>query len=99
MIPSRYPTAFLLPLQHAILSKVQRILEDCCYTFTKNHVPKILDKKKWDCVEAVELHTWTYLFAKHQKKLPSNAFQTSSSVPPTVLLSVARLQQAAVHRL
>jgi hypothetical protein len=98
-IPSFYPTSFSLPLQHEVLSRVQRLLEECCYSFTKRHAPKILERKKWDCPEAIELHTWIYVFAKHHKKLPSHAFKTPSPGLPIILLSVAPLRHAAVHRL
>ncbi|KAF3400327.1 hypothetical protein DPV78_006084 [Talaromyces pinophilus] len=72
---SLYPTFFPYRAQHAILSKVQSVLADCCFEFVCKWQPSILEDRAWDCAAAVELTKWTRMLAKKAEKFPEHAFK------------------------
>jgi len=101
-VPSLYPLYFPYKAQHQLLSRTQRLLEECCYAFTEQWLPDVLEQRQWDCPEAIELNTWTYVVSKRLKKLPSHCFGDLGSEPSMslskVLISINDLRHAAVHR-
>ena len=97
--PSLYPVQFPFKVQHSILTKAQRILEECCYDFTQKWAPNLLIEKKWDCAEAIELNRWTFAISKRYGKLPAGAFAKSGPTVPGSLLDVNKLRHSSVHRL
>lgn len=85
--------------QHTILSRVQSVLEDCCFEFTRKWKPSILEEHAWDCAAAVELTKWTKLFAKSSEKLPQHAFKLCGTPLKETLFATNKLRHTAVHRL
>jgi len=81
------------------LTTAQRMLEECCFGFTKMWLPSLLDERGWDCAEAIELTKWTHIVAKRLDKLPTHAFAIDASPLKEVLFSTHRLRHTAVHRL
>lgn len=78
------------------------MLEECCYNFTAQWLPDLLEQRNWDCPEALELNKWTYIVVKRSGKLPADCFETLDD--PTlsladVLISINKLRHSAVHRL
>ncbi|KAL9029218.1 MAG: hypothetical protein Q9196_002514 [Gyalolechia fulgens] len=98
-IPSLYPVQFPFRVQHSILARSQKILEDCCYDFTQKYAANLLTERKWDCAEAIELNKWTLMMMKKHGKLPAGAFKDPDSGIQSVLLAVNSLRHSAVHRL
>lgn len=105
-IPSLYPLYFPYKIQHQILSKTQRLFEECCYSFTAHWLPELLDQRQWDCSEAIELNIWTHVVVKCLSKLSSHCFEIFDSFdndPSTslasILISINTLRHSAVHRL
>ena len=92
---------FPFSVQHALLSQIQRLLEECCFDFTTSNVPSLLTEKQWDCPEAIELNVWTlFLVKKLKKRLLTNAFRQKHGVEVSKqLIAVNELRHAAVHRL
>lgn len=81
------------------MATVQRILEECCFDFTKKWLPSVVGGGGWDCAESVELTKWTRILAKRSGKLPAHAFAIHGSELHDILLSTHRLRHTAVHRL
>jgi len=102
-VPSLYPLYIPYKAQHQVLSRTQRLLEECCYAFTKQWLPDLLEQRQWDCPEAIELNKWTYVVVKRLKKLPSHCFGNMGNEPSmslaNVLVSINDLRHAAVHRI
>jgi hypothetical protein len=98
-VPSLYPSYIPYKAQHVILSTAQRILEECCYDFTRNWLPEILTNSGWDCAEAVELTKWTRMLLKYAHTLPPQAVATSGTSLKDIFLSTHQLRHTAVHRL
>jgi len=102
-VPSLYPLYIPYKAQYQILSRTQRLLEECCYAFTEQWLPDLLEQRQWDCPEAIELNTWTIVVVKRLKKLPSHCFGHLGSKPSIpvakVLMSIHDLRHAAVHRI
>ncbi|EAW12032.1 uncharacterized protein ACLA_007920 [Aspergillus clavatus NRRL 1] len=98
-IPSLYPSYFPYHAQHAILSTVQRILEECCFDFATRWMPTEVHDHGWDCAAAVELTKWTKLLSKWTPRLPSEALDLSASDLDTSMYTIRKIRHTAVHRL
>lgn len=102
-IPSLYPLYFPYRTQHQILTRTQRLLEECCHNFTAQWLPELLEQRRWDCPEAIELNKWTHVVVKRLSKLPSHCFEDLAGDPPvslaSVLMSINNVRHSAVHRL
>ena len=101
-IPSLYPLYIPYRIQHLVLTRTQRLLEGCCYDFTSQWLPELLEHRQWDCPEAIELNKWTYIVVKRLGKLPSHCFGTLDDPKISladVLISINKLRHSAVHRL
>lgn len=96
---SLYPVQFSFRVQHSILTRTQKLLEECCYDFTQKWAPNLLIDKKWDCAEAIELNKWTLIIIKRYGKLPAGAFKKPGSTIPGSLIAVNKLRHSSVHRL
>jgi DNA polymerase kappa len=96
---SLYPTFFPYRAQHAILLKVQSVLEDCCFEFVRKWQPSILEDRAWDCAAAVELTKWTRMLAKKAEKFPEHAFKIGNAPLTDILFATHKLRHTAVHRL
>ena len=57
-VPSLYPLYIPYKTQYQLLTKTQRLLEECCYDFTVQFMPDLLEQRQWDCSEAIELNKW-----------------------------------------
>lgn len=98
--PSLYPIYIPFKIQYLVLSRAQSLLEECCYNFTVQWLPDLLEQRHWDCPEAIELNKWTHIMAKRLGKLPSQAFARDSNASLTqMLMSINKLRHSAVHRL
>jgi hypothetical protein len=109
--PSFYPIYFPYRTQHMILTTAQGLLEECCYEFSLRWIPDLLEEKKWDCPEAIELNKWTYIVIRLAGTLPKDCFayfppgniagpSTINSKPlAETLIAVNKLRHSAVHRL
>ena len=98
-LPSLYTSYLPYKVQHVILTTTQRILEECCFDFTRKWVPSILQEHGWDCAAAVELTKWTRILAMRSAKLPMQALELKRSSFNEILFSTNRLRHTAVHRL
>ncbi|KAF9772854.1 hypothetical protein IL306_009411, partial [Fusarium sp. DS 682] len=66
-----------------------------CFAFGQQEMRKDLDNWGWSCAEAIPLQTWIDLFKKNRAlETEDNAERIS-----TLLSSVARIQDIAIHRL
>lgn len=101
-VPSLYPLYLPYKVQHQVLWRIQRLLEECCYAFTEEWLPDLLEQRRWDCPEAIELNNWTEVVIKRLSKLPCHCFGDLGSDPRAsltdVLMSINDLGHAAVHR-
>lgn len=90
-------------IQHLVLTRAQQLLEECCYNFTAQWLPDLLEQRRWDCKEAIELNKWTHAAIKRLDKVPStfsSAFANDSALSlANVLVSANKLRHSAVHRL
>ena len=90
---------FPFRVQYSILASTQKLLEECCYDFTRKYAPDLLADKRWDCAEAIELNKWTLTVIKRLGKFPAGAFAKPDSQISQVLLAVNKLRHSAAHRL
>ena len=101
--PSLYPLYIPYKTQFQLLTRVQRLLEECCYAFTLQWMPDLLEQRQWDCSEAIELQKWTFAALKRTGKLPSHCFasqgEDSTMSLADVFLKVNKLRHSAVHRI
>ena len=97
-----YPVYIPYKIQHLVLTRAQRLLEECCYDFTVQWLPELLGQRRWDCPEAIELNKWTHIVVRRLDSLRhcSQAFANDSTLSLAhVLTSVNKLRHSAVHRL
>lgn len=96
-VPPLFPIYLPMDAQHAVLVRLQRVLELACYDYGKRALPELLHRRAWDCAEAVELNRWAQEFKKGQHKLPG---RDQVQVPLTqLLMSIANIRHTAVHRI
>ena len=74
-IPSLYPLYVPYKVQHVVLTRTQSLLEECCYDFTAQWLPELLEQRRGDCPESIELNKWTYIVVKRLNKLPYHRSQ------------------------
>ncbi|EED13694.1 conserved hypothetical protein [Talaromyces stipitatus ATCC 10500] len=98
-IISLYPMYFPCHAQYVILSRVQSVLEECCFEFTRKWMPPTLEDGGWDCAAAIELTKWTTRLVKNSEKLPQHAFKLGEAPLSEVLFATHKLRHTAVHRL
>lgn len=98
-VVSLYPSYVPYKTQHLVLTTVQRMLEECCFDFSKMWISDALQERKWDCAEAAELTQWLSLLNRRSGKIPAHAFTRQFSSIQGILSSVRRLRHTAVHRL
>ncbi|KAI9670786.1 MAG: hypothetical protein M1817_003897 [Caeruleum heppii] len=78
----------------------QTLLERVCFEFGQKWLPQVLEARKWNCQEAVELTKWTKILSKHKTQLPKDAISTGHGpLNDSVVFATERLRHAAVHRL
>ncbi|KAH8666324.1 hypothetical protein BX600DRAFT_269678 [Xylariales sp. PMI_506] len=85
--------------QHLILTEAQRLLEECCYEFTRKWIPSLLEREQCDCPAAFELTKWTKILVKVLDTLPRSAFGPAAKPMGDILLATDALRHSAVHRL
>ncbi|QVM12790.1 U4/U6-U5 snRNP complex subunit dib1, variant 2 [Coccidioides posadasii str. Silveira] len=99
-VRSLFPPYIPYKVQHAILSKIQTLLEKSCYEFTSKWAPALASERGWDCPEAIELNRWTGNMYYRLKNLPDGALDNRyNSDISSVFASLCGLRHAAVHRL
>ena len=86
-------------MQHYLLSAVQSILEDACFSFAKRDLPQLLHTCQWNCSEAVELNVWAAQLQKQPtvlRILKDNGSHDRSL--EELFTSVVQVRHIAVHR-
>lgn len=100
MFPLLYPIYLPYKTQHQILSKVQFILEECCFKFATNSLPEAISARGWEYPEAAELTQWIKLLLPREEEISASAV---SKIPgrswQEVLLATSKIRHSAVHRL
>lgn len=84
------------PLQHAILTALQRTLEESCFYFAKKWLPAVLKKNNWLSPEAGELNLYCIAFGKCH--VPSTAVDNSRGPLMETFNRVKQVRHSAVHR-
>ena len=99
-IPRLHPVHLPFRTQHKILVSVQTLLEECCLDFGNTWVPDLMEERKWNEAESIELNDWTKRFLKYMKSLPPSAIKTiPGKSRAEVLFMTSVLRHSAVHRL
>ncbi|UNI16717.1 hypothetical protein JDV02_003130 [Purpureocillium takamizusanense] len=96
-LPPLFPIYLPFKSQHNLLVHLQHLLEAICYDFGRRAVPELLQRRGWDCAEAVELNRWTEEFAKLHEPFPAN--ERIKKPLGQLLRSVANIRHTAVHRI
>lgn len=100
LIPSLYPIYLPYKTQHQILTKVQCILEECCFNFATTSLPEAISARGWECPEAAELTKWIKLFQTRGEEIsPSAVSEIPGRTWQEVLIATSRIRNSAVHRL
>ena len=98
-LPSLFPSYLSYSVQHRLLNGVQKLLEECCYGFATKLIPNVLEERKWDCAEAVELGSWCGVLLPHFDKISTEATAfDSEQALQRVFAATYGLRHAAVHR-
>lgn len=92
--PARLPIA----IQYFLLTEVQRLLEECCYNFTRQWLPNIVKQRQFDSAVAVELNRWAFIIQKNMSHVPKEAFNLKIRNSTSILQSAVKLRHIAVHR-
>lgn len=99
-VPKLHPIYLPYRTQHRILHLVQTLLEQCCLDFGNAWAPEMMQARRWDGAESIELTQWTRRFAPVAKSLPATAIiETSGQSLNEVLFATSPLRHSAVHRL
>ena len=99
-VPRLHPVYLPFKTQHRILVLVQILLEECCLEFGNTWVPDLMEARKWNEAESIELTEWTKRFLKYAKTLPPSAIKPVPNKSITeVLFGTSTLRHSAVHRL
>ncbi|CAL8575719.1 hypothetical protein XPA_001626 [Xanthoria parietina] len=99
-VPKLHPIYLPYRTQHRILHLVQALLEQCCLDFGNAWAPEMMQARRWDGAESIELTQWTRRFAPVAKSLPATAIiETSGQSLNEVLFATSPLRHSAVHRL
>ncbi|GBF64437.1 hypothetical protein TMEN_7143 [Trichophyton mentagrophytes] len=99
-VPSLGPSYIPYAVQHVLLTKIQCLLEECCYEFTSKWAPALLLKKKWDCPEAIELNQWVRVMIQYTSSLPADALEDKHKANISEIFEPAvQVRHSAVHRL
>lgn len=93
-----HPLCLPYRVQHLLLTKVQLLLEECCYDFACLWLPDVVERENCDCAVAIELNTWTHLICKNAHQIPSEAFDSDGRELTHTLAAADRLRHCAVHR-
>lgn len=96
---SLYTTFLPYSAQHAVLSNVQRILEEAFWDWGRKWVPSFVDNNCWDCAAAVELTTWLYELQARRRRLPQGALKSDVSELPQIVADTKQIRHTTVHRL
>lgn len=100
LIPSLYPIYLPYKTQHQILSKVQSILEECCFKFATSSLPEAILARGWEYPESAELTQWIKLLLPREQEVPASAV---SKIPgrswQEVFFATGKIRHSAVHRL
>jgi hypothetical protein len=97
--PSLYPVYIPYASQHRILTQVQDLLEQTCYSFGQERLADILSKAGWACPESVELNIWARTLSANQSRLDKQEIANLGKPLAEVLESIVRIRHTAVHRL
>lgn len=90
---------FPLPVQHAVLSHVQQILEHICERFGKRWCPSLMESRGWTQSKSLELNCWVGALLKNFNTLPEGAFAAvEGRETKGVLRAVVKIRHWAVHR-
>ena len=99
-IPKLHPVYLPFKTQHRILVPIQSLLEECCLEFGNTWVPDLMEARKWNEAESIELTEWTKRFLKYAKSLPPSAIKPIPGKSlAEVLFGTSTLRHSAVHRL
>ncbi|KAI9154910.1 Regulatory protein AfsR [Paramyrothecium foliicola] len=81
--------------QYFLFVETQRYLEIACWEFAREHLPSLLTKQGWDCVEAIELNIIVRQLQGHQDKLFCTKTERLSH---NLVHSIILIRHSAVHR-
>jgi len=84
-------------VQHALLAKIQKLLEEALFDFAEKWLPHILRDMNWETAEQGELNKW-WNFIKNCK-VPSVAVKFGGVDVEALFRRVSQIRHAAVHRL
>jgi hypothetical protein len=99
-LPRLHPVSLPFKTQHHILTRLQSVLEECCFQFGNLWLPEWMQRRKWQEPESVELTQWIQKFSKHAKSLPRAATTLSVRKGLIEVLSATNcIRHSAVHRL
>lgn len=100
LITSLYPIYLPYNTPHQLLSKVQYILEECCFKFATFLLPEAISARRWEYPESAELIQWIKLLLPREKEVP---ISTVSKIPKrswqAVVMATSKICHSAVHRL
>jgi len=96
-VPPLFPVYLPFKSQHHLLVHLQQVLEAACYDFGRRTMPEILQRRGWDCAEAVELNRWTEEFGRMHAHFPAN--ERIKKPLDQLFRSVANIRHTAVHRI
>ena len=87
-------------VQHQVLTRVQSILEECCFDFGNAWVPHMMKEQRWEEVESVELNQWSKYILRHTHSLPHCITRKKEDRSlEDILFSIRPLRHSAVHRI
>lgn len=86
-------------VQHHVLSEMQRILEEACFSFAQRRQLRILRKMGWDCPESIELNIFMRKAGLSSVRFDDHgSAHCQPSDMSRLIASVSRIRHAAVHR-
>ncbi|GKU16908.1 unnamed protein product [Fusarium langsethiae] len=89
------PVYLPFPAEHMLMERLQKNLELACYQFGLRALPTVMQQQGWDCPESVELSEWVKLVGREEGVV----WEGSGKPTENLLLSIAAIRHAAVHRL
>ncbi|KAF3934039.1 hypothetical protein ABW19_dt0202638 [Dactylella cylindrospora] len=101
--PKLFPVYLPYPVQHALTTEVQKVLEQACYDFVKAWLPDWISNEQFMHPQNAELPMWARLIKRKLKTLPAHAYDGALLAEEAslgrIISHIEDLRHTAVHRL
>lgn len=96
---SLYPIYLPMNAQYQLLQELQSLLEKACFQFSETNLEDVLQKRQWECPEAIELNVWAGVLKTKAGIFASEDWERLGKPWTELLSSIVQIRHTCVHRL